>query len=442
MARARDLATMGGLAPSVLQALHRSGFRTTLDVLSRDAQGLAQQTGIKLDEAETVIALSRRQRPTSEGNGVLGQTAASLRKVEKQRRPLITFCKELDRLLGGGVAPAALTEFCGVPGSGKTQLAIQIAVDATIPRTFGGAAGEAIIIDTEGSFMPERARQVAAALLDHISRIGKRRGGEHAAAAAEMGIEKTLRSIHIVRCHDAMEQVAAIKALPSLLDAREGRVRAIIVDSMAFHFRHDSVAVGVAVRKAVARAKGADERTASEVSPLYRNENFGGQFHNSAHRARLLASLAAELNQLASQREVAVVLVNQMTTKAGGAQDEAGLGRQDSAASSHAFGSSRLVPALGAAWAHAATHRVLLRFTTAGQREAKLFKSASRSTGSAIFEISSVGVRDPPRAGADGVENAEAAAFSSASHVRTGAASAAPLASVTDSDSNKRMRTG
>ena len=121
--------------------------------------------------------------------------------------------------------------------------------------------------------MPERARQVAAALLDHISRIGKRRGGEHAAAAAEMGIEKTLRSIHIVRCHDAMEQVAAIKALPSLLDAREGRVRAIIVDSMAFHFRHDSVAVGVAVRKAVARAKGADERTASEVSPLYRNEN-------------------------------------------------------------------------------------------------------------------------------------------------------------------------
>jgi RAD51-like protein 2 len=28
----------------------------------------------------------------------------------------------LDRLLGGGVAPGCVTEFCGVPGVGKTQL--------------------------------------------------------------------------------------------------------------------------------------------------------------------------------------------------------------------------------------------------------------------------------------------------------------------------------
>jgi RAD51-like protein 2 len=36
---------------------------------------------------------------------------------------------------------------------GKTQLAIQLAVDVQIPELFGGNGGEAIYIDTEGSFM-------------------------------------------------------------------------------------------------------------------------------------------------------------------------------------------------------------------------------------------------------------------------------------------------
>lgn len=33
-----------------------------------------------------------------------------------------TMCKELDEMLDGGVQRGMITEFCGVPGIGKTQI--------------------------------------------------------------------------------------------------------------------------------------------------------------------------------------------------------------------------------------------------------------------------------------------------------------------------------
>lgn len=36
---------------------------------------------------------------------------------------------------------------------GKSQLAMQLAVNVQIPEIFGGNGGEAIYIDTEGGFM-------------------------------------------------------------------------------------------------------------------------------------------------------------------------------------------------------------------------------------------------------------------------------------------------
>ncbi len=51
-----------------------------------------------------------------------GISARQLYEREKQLRRIITFCAELDVVLGGGVATGQITEFCGVPGVGKTQL--------------------------------------------------------------------------------------------------------------------------------------------------------------------------------------------------------------------------------------------------------------------------------------------------------------------------------
>ena len=60
--------------------------------------------------------------------------------------------QEIDRLLGGGVQTRQLTEFSGVPGVGKTQLGMQLAVGTRTPACFGGLESEAVYVDTEGSF--------------------------------------------------------------------------------------------------------------------------------------------------------------------------------------------------------------------------------------------------------------------------------------------------
>lgn len=50
----------------------------------------------------------------------------------KSQIPIITFCKEIDMMLGGGIKAGEIIEICGVPGIGKTQFGIQLAVDAQV----------------------------------------------------------------------------------------------------------------------------------------------------------------------------------------------------------------------------------------------------------------------------------------------------------------------
>mmetsp|Transcript_45756 Transcript_45756/g.143133 ORF Transcript_45756/g.143133 Transcript_45756/m.143133 type:complete len:275 (-) Transcript_45756:26-850(-) len=252
----RPLNTLASLSPASVRLLEQHGFRTVQDIAAvPSAEDLGARTGMAAEDARRVFAAAGRAAGQSQAqaqSSLLGQTAASLHVLEKKRKPIITFVRNLDRLLGGGVAASAVTEFCGVPGIGKTQFAMQIAVNTTIPLSYGGVEGEAIVIDTEGSFMPERVEQMASALCEHLRRVGKRRNPADPGAAFPSA-DEMLQRIHIMRCHDALEQCAAIKALPRILQQRQGKVRAVIIDSMAFHFRHNSMSVSVAVKRALGR---------------------------------------------------------------------------------------------------------------------------------------------------------------------------------------------
>lgn len=44
---------------------------------------------------------------------------------------------------------------------------MQLCVDVSIPECFGGVQGQAIYIDTEGSFVAERILQMAEAAVNH-----------------------------------------------------------------------------------------------------------------------------------------------------------------------------------------------------------------------------------------------------------------------------------
>lgn len=51
-----------------------------------------------------------------------GQSVLTLLQEEESRGSIVTFCAKLDEMLGGGLPLGKITEVCGAPGLGKTQL--------------------------------------------------------------------------------------------------------------------------------------------------------------------------------------------------------------------------------------------------------------------------------------------------------------------------------
>jgi hypothetical protein len=82
--------------------------------------------------------------PFSHFPSLLAERSSSLLPPPPPPRSIITFCRGVDKLMGGGVPLGALTEFVGAPGVGKTQLAMQLALDAQIPALFSGAGGRCV----------------------------------------------------------------------------------------------------------------------------------------------------------------------------------------------------------------------------------------------------------------------------------------------------------
>lgn len=403
-------------------------------------------------------------RGAAAGVRSLSSSAAAGRTPLQSQRHIVTFCRSIDSLLGGGIALSELSELYGPPGSGKTQLGMQICVDARLPHTFGGVEGEAVYLDTEGSFSPERCWDMADSLVRHVAGIARKRkrgafgasqdgsapsgegsrpisGPDAPGLPAWFNPSDILAGIHVLRVHDAAAQSAAIRNLPALLRSRRERggipVRAVVIDSVAFHYR-----VG-----GEAGARG------------------GGGSNGYGSRTRSLTRLAASLSDLAREYDVAVVAVNHMTTRFGGGAsaaegrvyrataDEGG--SVAAAVSRHpplrrkgdpSF-SSRLVPALGESWSHATTTRLLLHGALASSwggaagevggghevRQCRLVKCPHKAAGTALYRILETGIRDVVPASA------------SPSHaVSTGATAYAPNTLSVDADggggATKRQR--
>lgn len=70
--------------------------------------------------------------------------------------------KDVDALLGGGVESQSITELYGEFRTGKTQWCHMLCVTSQMPLAQGGGEGKACYIDTEGTFRPERIKEIAA----------------------------------------------------------------------------------------------------------------------------------------------------------------------------------------------------------------------------------------------------------------------------------------
>ncbi|KAG9492642.1 hypothetical protein GDO78_000899 [Eleutherodactylus coqui] len=195
------------------------------------------EAGISEDSAVKVLQILRpeNQRGSSTAQK---HTALALLEEEQAQASIITFCSALDESLGGGVPLSKVTEICGPPGVGKTHLCMQLAVDVQIPECFGGVDGETMYIDTENSLLVERLVDVANACVLHCSLITQaHQQDDQKIAMQRFTLNHILSHIHYVNCHSYAELLAQMLVLPDFI-AQHSKIKLVIIDSIAFPFRH------------------------------------------------------------------------------------------------------------------------------------------------------------------------------------------------------------
>ncbi|GAH78600.1 unnamed protein product, partial [marine sediment metagenome] len=130
---------------------------------------------------------------------------------------ITTGSKNFDELLGGkGIETRAITEAFGAYGSGKTQLALTLAVNTQLPLDRGGASGKSVFIDTEGTFRPARIKQIAESL--------------------GANPEKVLKNIFVARAFNSDHQILLLEKISEMIKNGEP-IKLLVVDSLTAHFR-------------------------------------------------------------------------------------------------------------------------------------------------------------------------------------------------------------
>ena len=152
-----------------------------------------------------------------------------------------------------------------------------------------------------------------------------------------------LQKIFVSRAYNSDHQIQLIEKADKVIE--ENNIRLIIIDSMASHFRAE----------------------------------FPGK-ENLPRRQQALMAHAETLQRLAESYQLAVITTNQI------------LSNPDNLFS----GTSNLEPALGFAWGHRPTHRILLRKSRGTARIARIFDSPELAEREAVYHITPQGIRDGP----------------------------------------------
>lgn len=315
-----------------------TGYTSVSSLLSVSASQLSRDLSISEIEANEILkAASHGSRMDQLDNQAVINGARSAWEMlhEDFSTRITTSCSDLDSILGGGISCKEVTEIGGVPGIGKTQLGIQLAVNVQIPLDYGGVEGKAIYIDTEGSFMVERALQIAEGCVEDMltSSYVKSRDGQ--ANHIVLDPKQFLANIFYFRICSYTEQIGLVNHLEKFISEHKD-VKIVIIDSITFHFRQD--------------------------------------FEDLALRTRVLGSMALKLMKLAQKFNLAVVVLNQVTTK-------------------YVNGSYQLTLALGDSWSHASTNRLILYWND-NERCAYIDKSPSLPSASASYSVTAKGIRN------------------------------------------------
>ncbi len=217
-----DLESLPGLGPVTRKKLNEAGVHTILDLAVRSPTEIADRVGTDLPRATEFCNKARLSLVEA---GVLEKDFVPASEIYKRRLAIDKFTTgttSLDNLFGGGIESQAVTEFYGEFGSGKTQICHTLCITVQQPRDQGGLDANAVYIDTENTFRPER-----------IVGIAEARG---------LDPDKILDRITVAKAYNSSHQELIVGELGRVLDKQP--VKLVIIDSAVAHYRAEFLGRG------------------------------------------------------------------------------------------------------------------------------------------------------------------------------------------------------
>jgi DNA repair protein RadA len=212
----KELEDLPGVGEAIAEKLRTAGYGEINSIAAAIPAELAEVADISIDAATKIIAKAKDSITLEYSTGW------DILERRKDIGRITTGSKNLDELLGGGVETQAITEFYGKFSSGKSQVGFQLSVNVQRPIDKGGLGGKAVFIDTEGTFRPDRIKQMA--------------------EGAKMDPREVLNNILVMRAENSDHQVLIVDKLENII-AQEN-VRLIVIDSLTSHFRADYIGRG------------------------------------------------------------------------------------------------------------------------------------------------------------------------------------------------------
>lgn len=200
-----------GINVSDIQKLKSAGIFTVNTVLSTTRRHLCKIKGLSEVKVEKIKEAANKIIKV----GFISATVQL--DIRKNVFSLSTGSKQLDSILGGGIMTMSITEVFGEFRCGKTQLSHTLCVTTQLPKEMGGGEGKVAYIDTEGTFRPERIKQIA--------------------ERYDLDPDTCLENVTYARALNSEHQMELIEALGEELSS--GDYRLIIVDSIMANFRVD-----------------------------------------------------------------------------------------------------------------------------------------------------------------------------------------------------------
>lgn len=207
-----------GVGAATAEKLQGVGYDDLMSIAVASPGELVDASGVTEAAARKMISAAR---------DMLEMGFLSGDELLKKRDNIIritTSSKAFDDLIGGGIETGAITECFGEFGSGKSQMAHQLAVSVQTLKSKGVENPVTVFIDTENTFRPERIKQISMAL--------------------NLDPDEVLKNIRVARAFNSDHQMLLVDKIEDLIKNQNLNVKLIVIDSLTAHFRAEFIGRG------------------------------------------------------------------------------------------------------------------------------------------------------------------------------------------------------